>query len=84
MSEGADSSLLDLPAEVVERVVDELSDRGEKVVAALQTCACRKPRPRRSSGMSVFTNDSAEAVLPTYREVLDLAGFKSLRQGSQG
>jgi hypothetical protein len=38
-SEGADSSLLDLPAEVVERVVDELSDRGEKVVAALQTAA---------------------------------------------
>ena len=39
MSEDADGSLLDLPAEVVEQVVVELSDRGEKAAAALRTAA---------------------------------------------
>ncbi|WP_406170297.1 hypothetical protein [Streptomyces sp. NBC_00996] len=39
MTEDADGSLLDLPAEVAERVVAELSDRGRKAVAALRTAA---------------------------------------------
>jgi hypothetical protein len=39
MSEDAEGSLLDLPTEVAERVVAELSDRGRKAVAALRTAA---------------------------------------------
>lgn len=39
ISEGVDGSLLDLPAEVAERVVAELPDQGEKVVRALRTAS---------------------------------------------
>ncbi|SDP41230.1 hypothetical protein SAMN05216259_12831 [Actinacidiphila guanduensis] len=39
MNEDADGSLLSLPGDVVERVVAELSDQGEKAVAALRTAA---------------------------------------------
>jgi hypothetical protein len=39
MSGDADGSLLSLPGDVAERVVAELSDRGEKAVAALRTAA---------------------------------------------
>lgn len=39
MSEDSESSLLDLPPDVADRVVAELSDRGKKAVAALRTAA---------------------------------------------
>lgn len=47
-------------------------------------CACRKPRPCRSSSMSVLVDDSAETVLSTYLEAFDPIGFNRLRHGSQG
>ncbi|MFD3912754.1 hypothetical protein [Streptomyces sp. NPDC058603] len=39
MSEDSESSLLDLPPDIADRVVAKLSDRGKKAVAALRTAA---------------------------------------------
>lgn len=48
------------------------------VVRAKKTCPCR------SSGLSVFVDDSAESVVSVYGEAFDLVGSKGLGEGLQG
>jgi hypothetical protein len=67
MSEDADGSLLSLPRDVVERVVAELSDRGEKAVAALRTAAVLIARALHDETGLRF----AESAAYNLREALD-------------
>lgn len=48
------------------------------------TDACRKPRPRSSSGMLVLVQNSAEAVSSVYVEVGDLCAGEWFGNGAQG
>jgi hypothetical protein len=68
-----------------QRFVDEVTflrgHRDEGVLPLVDSCACRKLHPRRSSSRSILMEDAAETILSTYREVIDPFGLKSRRQG---
>jgi hypothetical protein len=76
------------PNEASGSVLDEIVREAPRqmLAVALQaevSCACRKFRPCRSSGISVLVNDSTEAILSMHGEVMNLVGFKDARHGAK-